>query len=59
MTEIQINKLRNFTWHYLSYEVAISAGMPGLASLEQFVAGTFHPSPEQLQRLATRIGLPL
>ena len=44
MTSVQIRALRDRTWHYLSYEVAIYAGMTGLAELQQFVAGTFHPS---------------
>jgi hypothetical protein len=58
MTQRQIRALRKRTWHYLSYEVAISAGMTGLAELEQFLAGTFHPSPDQLTRLANCIGIP-
>lgn len=58
MTAIQIRALRNRAFHYLSYEVALSAGMTGLAQLTQFVAGTYHPSDDQLTRLATRIGMP-
>lgn len=58
MTYLQINALRNRTWHYLSYEVAISAGMTGLADLEQFCAGAYHPPEEILVRLANRIGMP-
>jgi hypothetical protein len=56
MTEIQITALRNRTWHYLSYEVAIFAGMTGVNQLQQFVAGTYHPTEEQLIRLANRTG---
>lgn len=56
MTYLQINALRNRTAHYLSYEVAISSGMTGLADLEQFVAGNFHPTEDQLVRLANRTG---
>ena len=56
MTDIQIRALRNRTAHYLSHEVARSAGLNSLAELTQFVAGNFFPSPEQLTRLATRVG---
>ena len=58
MSYLQIQALRNQAAHFLSYEVARSAGMPSLASLEQFVAGTFHPSQDQLVKLANRIGWP-
>ena len=58
MTEIQIRALRNRTWHYLSYEVARSAGMTGLEQLQQWVAGAYHPPEDILIKLANRIGMP-
>jgi hypothetical protein len=56
MTYIQIRALQNRAAHYLSYEVARSAGLNSLAELQQFVAGTFQLSPEQLTWLARRVG---
>jgi len=56
MTETEIRRLKNRTWHFLSHEVAISAGMTGLAQLQQFVAGTYHPPEDILVKLANRTG---
>lgn len=48
--------LRARAWHYITPDVANAAGI-SLAELQRFVAGTFHPSDDQLERLARRMGL--
>lgn len=52
-----LKKVRDRARHSLSHEVAMHAGLQQEA-LQQFVAGTFTPSPEQLHRLALRLGVP-
>jgi hypothetical protein len=54
---ISIKEVRKRAWHFLDPDTAGSAGMT-LAQLQQFVAGTFHPSQEQLRRLARRMSVP-
>jgi hypothetical protein len=51
------DKVRQRSALYLSPEVARVAGMT-LAQLQQFAAGAFHPSHEQVQRLARRMQIP-
>jgi hypothetical protein len=53
---MNIKRIRDRTAHYLSDEVAASAGM-SLAELQQFVAGNFHPNREQIEALARRLEL--
>jgi hypothetical protein len=48
--------VRKRAWHSLSPQTAAAAGM-SLAQLQQFVAGGFHPTPEQIEALARRLGL--
>ena len=48
--------VRKRAWHYLSPEVAAWAGMT-LDQLKQFVAGTLHPTPDQIHALAIRMQL--
>jgi hypothetical protein len=52
-----VKKIRVRLQHYLSPDVASFAGLR-LEDLQQFVDGTFHPTPEQLYRLALRLGIP-
>ena len=52
---IQVNAIRKRACHYLSPEVAARAGMT-LFQLQQFVAGAFTPTDEQLTSLARRMG---
>ena len=59
MTPYQILKLRNHTAHFLSYEVARSAGLSGVPVLQQFVAGAVSLPPENLILLARRTGFPI
>lgn len=47
-------KVRERAWHYLEPSVTACGGMT-LSQLQQFVAGTFFPNPEQLQGLARRM----
>ena len=56
MSHINIKAVRDRAWHYLSCETAAHAGMT-LAEMQQFIAGTYAPSPEQLDKLARRMGL--
>ncbi|MFH0300991.1 helix-turn-helix transcriptional regulator [Bradyrhizobium sp. 31Argb] len=51
MSNTDIKAVRDRAWLYLEPDVAARAGM-SLAQLQQFVAGTFVPSPEQLRALA-------
>jgi hypothetical protein len=51
-----VKSVRDRAWHYQVPEVAAVADMT-VAQLRQFVAGTFLPSPVQLQRLAFRMGM--
>jgi|tagenome__1003787_1003787.scaffolds.fasta_scaffold20433810_2 hypothetical protein len=46
--------LRNRAWHYLGQDTALACGM-SLPQLQQFIAGSYHPTTEQLQKLATRM----
>jgi hypothetical protein len=55
MSNADIKRLRDRSWKYLDPCVAAVAGM-SLQQLQQFCAGNFCPTPEQLQRLATRMG---
>jgi hypothetical protein len=48
--------IRRRAWHFLSPEVAAAAGLQ-LDQLQQFVAGRFHPTDEQVMRLAERMRL--
>jgi hypothetical protein len=48
--------VRKRAWHYLSPEVAAVAGM-SIFQLQQFVAGTFHPTDDQIHALAIRMQL--
>jgi hypothetical protein len=50
-------QVRNRAWCYLSPEVASCAGMT-LGQMQQFIAGMFHPTAEQVQRLARRMQIP-
>lgn len=53
---LNIKAIRDRGWHYLNPAVAADVGMT-LAQLQQFVGGTFTPTPEQLEQLARRIGV--
>jgi hypothetical protein len=50
------NIIRKRAWHYLSPSVAACAGMT-LAELQQFVAGSYQPTEDQLTLLAKRMRL--
>ena len=56
MTTRDIKVVRDRTRHYLSDEVAACAGLR-LADLQAFVAGTFFPSEQALEKLARRMKL--
>ena len=49
-------QLRDRAMHYLTPDVAAAAGM-SLAQLQQFCAGTFTPTSEQVEQLARRMGV--
>jgi|RhiMetStandDraft_4_1073278.scaffolds.fasta_scaffold7120843_1 hypothetical protein len=51
-----IKAIRDRLSHALSPQTAEAAGM-SLAELQQFVAGSFHPIPEQIERLARQLGV--
>lgn len=53
---IDVRKVRDRAWHYVGQDTAVACDMT-LAKMQQFVAGTYCPSEEQLQKLATRIKL--
>ena len=48
--------LRKLCFHYINYTVAADADMT-LHQLQQYVAGNFQPTLEQIQRLANRVKL--
>ncbi|UQD70492.1 hypothetical protein JEY40_31715 [Bradyrhizobium japonicum] len=48
--------MRDRAWHFIDADIAASAGLT-LAQLQQFVAGSFTPTQEQLEQLARRIGV--
>jgi hypothetical protein len=50
-------QVRDRAWMFLSPEVAAVAGMT-LVQMQQFIAGMFHPSHDQIQRLARRMQIP-
>jgi hypothetical protein len=52
-----IKQVRDRAWHYLNHDVAMSAGLT-LGQLQQFVAGGFTPTPEQIEQPARRMGVP-
>jgi hypothetical protein len=52
-----IDEIRKRCWHFLNADVAAAAGMASIDELKQFIAGTFTPSPEQLEKLSRRMGL--
>jgi hypothetical protein len=51
------DEVRRRVEHSLSFEVAACAGMR-LDQLQQFVAGAYRPSVDQLFHLARRLSLP-
>jgi hypothetical protein len=53
---MNIKRIRDRTWHYLTPDVAASAG-PSLDQLKQFCTGAFHPNREQIEQLARRLEL--
>ena len=53
-TSVNVNVLRRLSYHYLSHGVASAAGMT-LDNMRQFIAGTYHPTDEQLEALNRRI----
>lgn len=53
---ISIKQLRDRAMHYLTPDVASRAGM-SLQQLQQFIAGAFTPTSEQIEQLARRIGV--
>jgi hypothetical protein len=53
---MNIKRIRDRTWHYLTADVAASAGM-SLDQLKQFVAGGYRPNREQIEQLARRLEL--
>jgi hypothetical protein len=52
--DVKLKQIRDRAWLFLSPAVAAAADMT-LAELQQFVAGTYHPSETQLQQLARRL----
>ena len=60
MTAIQVDAIRRRCWHSISPTTAAMAG-DGMtqADIQQFIAGTFLPSPAQLTRLANYLGVKL
>ena len=53
---ISVDEVRRATWHHLEPNIAASADMK-LAELQQFIAGTYVPSNEQIAQLARAMGL--
>jgi len=53
---VSLKQLRDRAMHYLTPDVAQDAGM-SLAQLQQFISGTYMPTPEQLKQLARRTGV--
>jgi hypothetical protein len=53
---VNIKPIRDRAWLYLNPGVAACAGMT-LQELQQFIAGSFHPSEDQLAALARRMGM--
>jgi hypothetical protein len=53
---VNVKTVRDRAWHSLSPQTAAAAGMT-LAQLQQFVAGSFHPTPEQIETLSRHMGL--
>ena len=51
MDSIKIKAIRHLVWHCLSPHTAEFAGLT-LSQLQQFAAGAFTPSEEQLRALA-------
>jgi hypothetical protein len=50
-------RVRDRAWLYLEPCVAATATMT-LANLQQFVGGTYHPTDDQIRRLAIRMQVP-
>lgn len=48
---IDVKAIRNRIYHRLDPDTASAAGMT-IHDLQQFIAGTYQPTPEQLQALA-------
>ncbi len=53
---IRVAEIRKAAWHYLTPEVASAVGLT-LGELQGFAAGSFHPTAEQIARLANRMGI--
>jgi hypothetical protein len=53
---MNIKRIRDRAMHYLTPDVAASAGM-SLDQLKQFCAGNFHPDRAQIEQLARRMEL--
>ena len=49
--QASLKKIRDRAWHSISPETAAAAGM-SLAELQQFAAGAYTPSDEQIRTLA-------
>lgn len=56
MSNVNVQRVRDRAWGYLSPEVAASAGM-SLQQLQRFIGGSFTPSQQQLELLAKRMGV--
>jgi hypothetical protein len=50
-------RVRRKTWQFISPEVVACAGLT-IFNLQQFVAGVFHPTQPQVERLARRMQVP-
>jgi hypothetical protein len=51
---LNINVIRKQVWHYINPSTASAADMT-VGQIKQFIAGSFTPSDEQLQRLSRRM----
>jgi hypothetical protein len=56
MTPARIHVVRSLLWHYLNLSTANAVGLT-VHQLQQFIAGKFMPSDEQLTALARRMRL--
>jgi hypothetical protein len=60
MDPLLVDRIRQRCWHSISPQTAAQAGDGmTMADIQQFIAGTFLPSPAQLTRLANYLGVKL